>query len=192
MKALGVHLEALEHDAGISCWSRLKIEVGQERAAEVHDAIEHTQVAIFLVSARFCSSNYIQRFELPALLEAYERDGVKILLVFVSPCLIPDALVRFQGVNQPDHTLVDMTEADRERVFVKVATELKRLATPACSTIAAPVTASFAQSDRAQRRTPPATRSPLRRARRRRRPRSRRRRCCPSTCRARAADRGAR
>lgn len=194
MKALGVHLEALEQTTGISFWSRSKIEAGQDRAIEVRDAIEHAQVAICLVSARFCSSNHIQKYELPALLEAYERDGVKILPVFVSPCLVPDALLKLQGVNKPGRTLVDMTEAERERVFASVAGEVRRLATPDSMTTTprqpAPVTASFAQSTRARQQTPRAARSRSRRARSLRL-RSRRRRCCPSAGRVPPADRAA-
>lgn len=126
LEALEVHLKALEHDTGIAAWTDARIVPGDDWGAEVKRALAEAKIALFLLSASFCASEFIRRAELPAALKAAEERGLKLLPVYVKPCRVPAALAGIQAVNAPDRTLLDASEAERERVFVRIAEEIER------------------------------------------------------------------
>ena len=127
LDALGKHRQALERETGISCWIDSQIEAGADWHAEIVGAIRGAKVAVFLISVDFCASDFIHRHELPALLAAAEREGLRILPVFVRPCHLPKALAKLQGVNKPDRTLSELDEAARQRAYMDIVAEIVRV-----------------------------------------------------------------
>lgn len=162
LEALGKHLHVLEDETGISCWTDARIEAGADWHGEIRDAIARAKVAVFLISVHFCASDFIRLHELPALLEAAEKDGLIIVPVFVSPCHLPRALVKFQGVNEPKRTLIEMEEPARQRAYMDVASKIKR-AVPEAIPAAKKGDAAAVRKDRSdERETVPQPGIPLR------------------------------
>lgn len=117
------HLSIFERTGSVRYWADTQLRTGDQWRKEIEDNIERTAVAILLVSADFLASDFIRSNELPPLLDAWEKSGVHILPVIVKPCSFSHVheLSRFQAVNDPEHTIVEMTEAEQERTWKDLA-----------------------------------------------------------------------
>jgi hypothetical protein len=119
LQMLHVHLAPLERSNKVARWDDTKIAPGKKWREEIDAAIRSAKVAVLLVSAQFMASEFIAQNELPLLLEAAENDGLVVLPVIISPCMM-DSLSKFQAVNPPSKPLVDLGQGDRDRVWVKL------------------------------------------------------------------------
>ncbi len=120
---LKVHIRPFERADLVELWSDTKIVPGSDWRIEIASAIDRAAAAILLVSADFLASDFIADNELPPLLEAAKEDGLRILPVILKPCAFTDidSLSRFQAINDPEAPMLDLSEADRERLWVEVA-----------------------------------------------------------------------
>jgi hypothetical protein len=116
---LMVFLKPLERDGIVDLWSDRKIAPGKKWLPEITNAVRSAKVAVLLISADFMASDFIAIRELPPLLKAAENDGILILPVIISPCVL-GPLEGFQAVNSPDEPMVDLRRGDRERVWKRV------------------------------------------------------------------------
>ena len=125
LRQLQTHLKPLEREGIIDLWDDTRIIPGQKWNKEIQDALDATRVAVLIVSAHFLASDFIAENELSPLLEAAKQGGAVVLPVIVSPCRYTHTadLGKFQAVNDPSKTLVDLSEGDRNRVWVEL-TEL--------------------------------------------------------------------
>ncbi len=123
LERLQVHLKPLERAGLVDRWDDTRIGAGDAWHDEIRQALDATRVAVLLISADFLASDFIATDELPPLLDAAEKDDVRILPVIVKPSLFAEtpSLSRFQAVNDPATPLIDMSEGDQERVFLDVA-----------------------------------------------------------------------
>ncbi len=126
---LRTHLSYLEREYQFSIWEDSKIKVGADWRSEIEQAIAETKVAILLVSANFIASDFINNEELPALLNAAEKEGAFIFSIIVSHCMFNDIQVisKFQTVNSPSDPLTNMNDGERDALFLKVTQEVKRV-----------------------------------------------------------------
>ena len=125
---LKVHLRPFERQGAVDLWADSRITAGQRWKQEIAAAMDRAVMAILLVSADFLASDFIAENELPPLLEAAQKHGVKILPVVLKPCAFSDlpAISQFQSVNDPKKPLVSLTENDREQVWYDLAVAVKR------------------------------------------------------------------
>lgn len=123
LNRLLVHLKPLEQEGAIKPWSDKDINPGSQWREEIRSALEQARVAVLLVSANFLASEFIVKNELPPLLDAAKKENAVILPVIVSPCRFKKtkSLSEFQAINPPEKTLLQMSAAEQEEVFVKVA-----------------------------------------------------------------------
>lgn len=123
---LRVHLKPYERNSKIDVWNDTKIQTGQRWREEIRRALDQAAVAILLVSADFLASDFIAENELPPLLEAAEREGMKIMPVILKPCAFLDvqSISGFQAVNDPDRPLIALAESERERIWVQLARDV--------------------------------------------------------------------
>lgn len=106
----------------ISSWDDSKIIPGNKWMDDITQAIKSTKVAIFLVSADFLASDFIDKYELAPLLKAAELEGVVVLSVIVGACVFKDTpLGRFQAINTPSSPLNTMTRGKRNEIWSQVA-----------------------------------------------------------------------
>jgi hypothetical protein len=122
LEQLQEHLKPLEREGKVARWDDTKIDPGGKWKEEIERALTSTRVAVLLVSAAFLASDFIADNELPPLLEAAERGGAVILSVLVSPSRYKQTtnISQFQAINEPSKTLVEMTEGERARVWVRL------------------------------------------------------------------------
>lgn len=119
-KRLRVFLAELERQGIIDRWDDTRIRPGQNWRAEIKKALLAAAAAVLLVSQDFIASDFIAADELPALLDAAEKGKTVLLIVLISPSTWDKALSKYQTVNPPSKTLVEMDRAQREKVWLKV------------------------------------------------------------------------
>jgi hypothetical protein len=121
LQRLQVHLKSLDESRIVLPWDDTRTKPGQDWQHEIHEALKTAIAAVLLVSADFLASKFIRDNELPPLLDAAAEDGLTILSVFLKPCRfrqIPN-LERIKAVNNPDRPMVNLSEGEREAVWVK-------------------------------------------------------------------------
>lgn len=119
LQMLQIHLTPLERSGIAIRWDDTRIASGQKWQDQIAVAIRSAKVAVLLISPQFMASEFIAKNELPSLLDAAEHEGLVILPVIISPCVM-GTLAKFQAVNSPTKPLVDLGRGDRDRVWVKV------------------------------------------------------------------------
>lgn len=127
---LTVHLKPLVRRGVVHVWDDTKILPGSRWNEELERALRSANVAVLLISADFLASDFIADRELPYLLEAARSKRLVILCVIVRPCSFTTSeLAGFQAVNVPSRPLSVMSQAERERVWTKVADLVSNLST---------------------------------------------------------------
>ena len=129
LKELQTHLARYERERLVDVWDDTKILPGANRREELQKALDHTRVAILLVSANFLASNFIAENVLPPLLQAAEVGGATILPVIVNYCEFEDTptLQQFQPFNDPSEPLAIKEPGDRHKVWTDLARKVKTL-----------------------------------------------------------------
>ena len=124
VERIRVHLEGLTNYCSIQWWDDTRINPGDNWQREIQNAIRRSRVAILILTADFLKSKYIREAELPLLLEAADADGAKILCIYGSDVHfsgVSKRLLQYHFVNEPDRPLQDMSEAERESVYKRLA-----------------------------------------------------------------------
>lgn len=119
LEQLRVHLAPLERQGLISRWDDALITPGAQWRAEIAAGLAKAKVAVLLLSPNFMASRFIHDVELPALITASQREGLAVVPVVVRPCLMGE-LAALQTVNPPNKPLVDQTQGDRDRTWIRV------------------------------------------------------------------------
>lgn len=127
LERLKVFLRPLERQGLIDRWDDTRLVAGDDWRREIRNAMSTARVVILLVSADFLASDFIDKEELPPLLEQAEAQGARIIPVVVSTCLLdgPNApLARFQAINAPSNPLDGLTRAERNRIWTRLTEQV--------------------------------------------------------------------
>jgi TIR domain len=121
LERLKVHLKPYDRRGDLDLWDDTRIDPGDRWRSAISDAIDHAAASIVLISADFLASDFVAVHELPRLLHRAERDGARILPIFVEPCGLENhpQLASFQALNSPSRALAETTRVDAERVLVQ-------------------------------------------------------------------------
>ena len=124
--------EALKRAEKIVVWDDSTIKLTDVWRAEIQTGLDRACIAILLVSANFFASDFIATDELPALLQAAQEGGVKILPVIIGPSRFErTALYQFQAVNDPRWPLNSLPSHEADSILQKVANICEDLFAPA-------------------------------------------------------------
>jgi tetratricopeptide (TPR) repeat protein len=106
----------------IDVWDDSRILPDSDWRIEIESSLKSARAVILLISQDFIASDFIDKYELPALLEAAEREGATILPLLISPSSFENRkdLSRFQSINSPKETLLDIPHATQERYLLKL------------------------------------------------------------------------
>ena len=135
LNELRPQLNYLERRLSLDIWDDTKIRAGEKWKAKIEEALGFAKVAVLLVSKHFLASEFILSKELPALLTINKKEGTTLLAIILSPCAYDDyeELSEFQAVNSPTKTVVDMSEGEREALFVKTTKQIEAALGPKAS-----------------------------------------------------------
>lgn len=125
---LAVHMRPLVREGLIDRWDDRRIRVGDRWQAEISAALERSAAAVLLVSADFYASDFIIEDELPPLLAAAKRRGVRIYPLIVSFCRYrrDDRLAAFAAHNDPAEPLAALPAWQRDAVYDSLTAEIER------------------------------------------------------------------
>ncbi|MGH9837280.1 MAG: toll/interleukin-1 receptor domain-containing protein [Blastocatellia bacterium] len=128
LKRVQVHLRDLTRRGLVELWDDKKIHSGDEWRKEIETALNSARVAVLLISADFIASDFIAANELPPLLAAAKKDGVKILSLILSPSRFEqiESLAEFQSVNPPSKPLIGLAKVEQEQFLVKLSDDVLR------------------------------------------------------------------
>jgi hypothetical protein len=144
---LEIHLKPYRRVGSIISWSDEQITSGSNWFDEINSALINTNVAVLLVTPNFLASDFIYEHELGPFLKQAQQGGVRILWVHVRTCAYKlTALKDYQAVLNPARPLADMTEAERDRAWVKICEEIEKAVNS--SKDAAPQSGPTATQDR--------------------------------------------
>ncbi|MBS1780331.1 MAG: toll/interleukin-1 receptor domain-containing protein [Bacteroidetes bacterium] len=108
-------------------WDDSKIVAGQIWRDEIESALNNADIGLLFISADFFNSDFIQKNELPPLLSMAKFKGLVIISIIVKPCLFseyPD-INCYQAINNPEQTIVEMSEAEQEKIWVNLMKTIK-------------------------------------------------------------------
>ena len=120
---LRTHFKPLERNYNLERWDDSRIKPGDKWLAEIEQALARAAVALLLVSPDFVASDFIDRKEMPSLLDAAQNQGLAILWVPLRPIslkLFPQ-IEQYQALFPPERTLADMTAVEQDRTMAKIS-----------------------------------------------------------------------
>lgn len=125
LERLQAMLKPLVRERGISVWDDTQIQAGAVWKEEVRAALAEAKVAVLLVSPNFLASDFIAQEELPPLLNAAKREGVRIIWVCLSYCLYEiTEIARYQAAHNPSQPLDSLSESEKNRVLVEICKQI--------------------------------------------------------------------
>ena len=113
----------------VSVWWDGKIKASSKWREEIDRALGAARVALLLVSPNFLASDFINNEELPYLLKAAERRGVKLMWVLLRNCLYKRTdLARYQAAHDVARPLSHLSEPERDDALVAICEQIAELA----------------------------------------------------------------
>lgn len=130
LKRLQVHLSALERVHAIDVWDDTRIAAGAHWREEIQSALARADIAVLLVSADFLASEFVTTVELPVLLAAENRRGMRVMMVLLSPCNLEvyRSLSQFAAVNDYAKPLSALSRHKCEEVWTRLSVEIQQSA----------------------------------------------------------------
>lgn len=123
------HLGVLEQQSRIAVWDDRAIDGGDQWYDEIKAAMERAKVAVCLVSSDFLRSDFINKEEVPYLIQRRQQEGMIVLPVLVRPCLweAVDWLSAIQMIPRDGMTISRDFKDDPDTPLTDVATRVLKI-----------------------------------------------------------------
>ncbi len=120
-------------------WDDSQIEAGSKWREVIETALAQAKVALLLVSDHFLASEFVMGEEVPRLLAAAEAEGVRVLWVSLTACLVEETEIhQHQAVLPPGRPLDQMAEAEVKEALKTIGLEIRKALKPAQEAVAPP------------------------------------------------------
>ena len=124
-KRLRTHLRASERSEGFTVWD--EIPPGAKWRDAVAGALARARVAVLLVTPDLLADDFIAEAQLPALLEAAEREGARILWIPARPSdVAATALAQYHPMHDPAKPLSKLEEPEVDEALVAICHKIVR------------------------------------------------------------------
>jgi hypothetical protein len=115
----------------ISVWWDGKTNAGQKWREEIDKALASARVGVLLVSQHFLASEFIKDLELPYLINAVDKNSVKLLWILVGPCLYQyTEIQKYQAAHDVSKPLNSLKKPQRDAVLVKICEQIAEAINP--------------------------------------------------------------
>ena len=112
-------------------WDDSQIEPGAKWREAIETALAQARVALLLVSDHFLASEFVMGEEVPKLLAAAEAEGVRVLWVSLTSCLVEETEIhQYQAVLPPSRPLDKMAEAEVKEALKTIGLEIRKALQP--------------------------------------------------------------
>jgi WD40 repeat protein len=119
-------LRPLTRDRTVQTWSDQDIKPGAQWEREIESALASASAALLLVTPHFLASDFIMNRELPILLQAAEKRGLKLLWIAVSPSLYDETEIQhYHAMNDPSSPLDTLEETRLGAELVNICKKIK-------------------------------------------------------------------
>ncbi len=121
------HLSGLQRSGHIDAWTDRAITAGQEWDQSIKTALLQAEIVLFLISADFMASDYIQDVEIKSAIDRYEQqNSVVVVPVIIRACDFSSLpLSRFQAL--PLNATPVKSWTDRDEAWFNVVEGLKKV-----------------------------------------------------------------
>jgi hypothetical protein len=121
LEQLQITLRPLVSDKKISVWDDARIKSGDVWREQIQDALASAKVAVLLVSPDYLASDFVAEHELPSLLEAARKEGLRILWIAARFSMYQETeIARYQALNDPARPLASLSVAQRRKELVRI------------------------------------------------------------------------
>lgn len=122
LERLKIHLKPLLKGKDLIVWEDSMIEPGDKWNPKIDQALASAKVAVLLVSKNFLASDFIEKNELPPLLEAAEKQGLRILWVLLGACAYEATKIKdYQAAHKPLVRLDKFTVDEQEEILLSIS-----------------------------------------------------------------------
>ena len=122
LERLKIHLKPLLKGKRLVVWEDSMIEPGDKWKQKIDQALATAKVAVLLVSKNFLASDFIDKNELPPLLEAAEKEGLRILWVLLGACAYEATRIKdYQAAHEPLVRLDKFTVDEQEEILLSIS-----------------------------------------------------------------------
>lgn len=112
----------------VSVWWDGKIKPTQKWREEIDRALAVAKVGVLLVSPDFLVSDFINRRELPYLLEAAEKNQVRLTWMLLKSCLYKETpIAEHQALHDLARPLAGLTQGKRDKVLAQICEKIAEL-----------------------------------------------------------------
>ena len=129
LNELQTMLKTYERMGTVDAWADTRIKSGAKWRDEIENALKNAKAAVLLVSTHFLASEFIAQHELPPLLEAAKKDGLRVFWVCLDNCPYENTEIKsYQAVHDLAKSLSDLSPNNRKAVWKSLCQELEQVA----------------------------------------------------------------
>ncbi|WP_228851783.1 toll/interleukin-1 receptor domain-containing protein [Aegicerativicinus sediminis] len=125
-ETLKKHLAVLKRKGLISDWSDKEIIVGDSWDDLIKTKLDEADIVLFLVSAEFLASDYINNVEIEKTIASYGDKNIKVVPVILNHCMWEETVLKnFQAAPIEEGRLKPISEwPDQNKAYYTVSLEL--------------------------------------------------------------------